>query len=69
MKLEIEWRIPWPATWDLEKKLKASEKLAEYMNKGTFFESRRRMRASNVQIVKPAINGGEDPYITLELEN
>ena len=70
MRLELEWRIPWEPGWDQAKKEAAADKLADYMRKGTFFETQRRMRASEVTVVKPNTEkGNNDPYITFTLEN
>jgi hypothetical protein len=64
--IDIEWRIPWESGWDQEKRIRAAEKLVDYMKRGTFFtvDSRARLIEANVVVPAPHI----DPYITMKLE-
>lgn len=72
MRLELEWRIPWPADWTEEKKNQAAERLVSYMRDGTFYETERRMRVVNAAVKGTLMNKDgvslRDPYVTLVLE-
>ena len=76
MKLSMEWRIPWEADWPQDKKIKAAEKIIDYINRGTLFEERSRMRVADAQVVARNVTSPdgkastpEDPYILFTLEN
>jgi hypothetical protein len=73
VRLDLEWRIPWPAEWDGDKKTKAAERLAEYMRTGTFYETQRRMRVVEARVEKLEAQPSRavptnEPYLVLVLE-
>lgn len=63
MIIHLEWRIPWSDVKP-ENRMRAAEKLCDYVNRGTMFDVTRRMKAH-------ASVGGlaHDPFITIELES
>ena len=66
LKIELEWRVPWPGTWPIEKKRNAANRLVSYVTSGTFFETSRRMMAT-ARVVDG--QGGSDPWIEITLES
>lgn len=69
MILTFEWRVPWPNEWDGERKLRAAEKLVDYMERGTMFETQRRMKVVQARACTVASTTGEsDPWIEFTLE-
>lgn len=73
--LDFEWHIPWPTEWDMDKKVKATEKLVGYITDGTVLESRTRMRVTGATVVQPfkdadpSANLRKDPFIRYRLEH
>lgn len=73
--VEFEWHIPWPADWDLEKKVRASQKLVEYMTQGTIIETSTRMRVTKADVIEPFkvadtdAKVRRDPFIRYRLEH
>lgn len=68
MKIDLEWRIPWPADWEREKKVRAAEKLASYANDGTIFESKNRM-LGKAEVAYTSGNHDDDPFLRIRLES
>lgn len=63
MRLSLEWHVPWEANWSPEKKMAAAEKLADYLQRGTFFEEKSRMKVESVTIVRS--NPQDSPYLQM----
>jgi hypothetical protein len=73
--LELEWHIPWDAGWTPEKKLAATQKIADYMTTGTILETGTRMRVTKADVVEPFKDADpeakvrRDPFIRFRLEH
>lgn len=63
---ELEWRIPWEASWPLEKKVAAAEKLVGYIKRGTWFDVASRAQVTEAQVVQQTPTS--EPFITMKLE-